>query len=298
MIEVTGFMNDANTGQPITGGTIYAPDETGNPVAVARTDETGSFTTSVPDGTLKVMAVAPGYAATMIDPGEVANQDGIQLSPSSLSADESTGVVQNTTASAIPWWVWVAGAGILIYAVPDGKKKKKKDKISGDLSGYIIPVGIVVGGYLILKNLGLLGGGSSAQDANASAIAKTSAASVQNSLNAAAAAGDPVTLSSAQAAGIATSIFNAGTLSPVDQDTIQNGLIQANSLTDLLMIKQAFGTKQASAADSNMVTNFFNNLTGTYTTYDLDSFVRATLDVNHLATVNGYLSSQNINYQF
>jgi hypothetical protein len=61
---------------------------------------------------------------------------------------------------------------------------------------------------------------------------------------------------------------------------------------------KAFGTKQASAADSNMVTNFFNNLTGTYTTYDLPAFVRATLDTNHIATVNGYLSDQNINYQF
>ena len=162
---------------------------------------------------------------------------------------------------------------------------------AADYEKYIIPVGVVVAGYFILKNLGLFPGNAGA--ANAAGVSTASAAGVANSLAAAKAAGDIATLSAAQAAGIANNIYTAGVADPVDQDTIQSQLIQANTLTDLLNIIQAFGTKQAGGAMCSIFGGFLSNTCGTY---DLPSWVRANLDASHLASVNSYF--QFLNYQF
>jgi hypothetical protein len=164
---------------------------------------------------------------------------------------------------------------------------------AADLEKYIIPVGVVVAGYLVLKNLGLLPGNAGA--ANASSIQSATASGVAQSLQAAKAAGDVATLSASGAASIANNIYNAGVADPVDQDTIENQIIQANTLTDLLNIIQAFGTKQAGGMMCSIFGGFLSNTCGTY---DLAGWVRANCDQAHLNAINGYLSNQGINYQF
>jgi hypothetical protein len=162
-----------------------------------------------------------------------------------------------------------------------------------DYAEYILPVAVVVGGYFILKQFGLFGGGAAA--ANANSITSTSAAGTAAAIAADNAAGGFATINQAQAAAIANSIFNAGVASPVDQDGIVQQIIQANTLQDLLLVVQSFGTKQAGGAMCSLFGGF---LSATCGTYDLPSWVRASLDTAHIATVNGYLSNQGINYQF
>jgi hypothetical protein len=157
---------------------------------------------------------------------------------------------------------------------------------------YIVPAAIVVGGYFILKQFGLFGGGAAA--ANQSNVTSAAAAGTAAAINADKAAGGFATINAAQAAGIANQIFNAGT-DPVDQDTIVRGVIQANTMQDLLLIIQAFGTKQAGGA---MCSIFGGFLSATCGTYDLPSWLRANLDAAHLQSINGYLADQGINYQF
>jgi hypothetical protein len=158
---------------------------------------------------------------------------------------------------------------------------------------YIIPAGIVVAGYLILKNLNLFGGSPAA--ANSAGITSSTASGVASSLATAKASGDFATISASQAAGIANNIYTAGVADPVDMDAIQNQVIQANTLTDLLLIIQAFGTKQAGGAACSIFGGFVSAVCGTY---DLASWIRANLDPSHIQTINTYLSGQNINYQF
>jgi hypothetical protein len=157
---------------------------------------------------------------------------------------------------------------------------------------YIIPAAVVIGGYFILKQFGLFGGGAAA--ANQQSVTSSGAAGTAAAIQADKAAGGFATMNAAQAAGIANEIFNAGA-DPVDQDTIVRGIIQANTLQDLLLIIQAFGTKQAGGT---MCSIFGGFLSATCGTYDLPSWVRATLDTAHILTINGYLSNQGINYQF
>jgi hypothetical protein len=167
-------------------------------------------------------------------------------------------------------------------------------KQTTDYSKYLIPAAVVVGGYFVLKNFGLFGSGN-AGAANSNAITSGNAASVQASLNAAAASGDFPTISAAGAQGLADSIYNAGVSSPVNMDAIQQNIIAANTLTDLLMIVKAFGTKQAGGLACSIFGGFLSNTCGTY---DLNSWVRENLDQSHINSINQYLGMQGINYSF
>lgn len=161
-----------------------------------------------------------------------------------------------------------------------------------DYSKYIIPAAVVVGGYFILKQFGLFGGGAAA--ANQASITESATTGVNQALQNAQASGDFPTINTSEAASIANNIYNAG-LDPVDQDTIVRQVIQANTLTDLLMIIKAFGTKQAGGLACSI---FGGMLSATCGTYDLAGWLRSTLDAAHMQTVNVFLSNQGINYQF
>jgi hypothetical protein len=287
MMTLKAQVTDEGTGQAVPGAIIYTQDDNGNAAAIARGNDLGSFAAGVSENNPTVLVVAPGYAARQVDTGEINDTGNIQLTPLALSGGQATTVIPNNTASAVPWWVWVSGVGLVLYAT-----ETKQSKKIGDASSYILPLGIVIAGYFILSKFGLFG--NSAADQNTASINDTTLKGADDSLAQAQAAGDPVTLTSAEAATIASTIFNAGA-DPVDQGTIQNQIIQANTLSDLLLIIKAFGTKQAGGTACSLFGNF---LSATCTTYTLPSFLRATLDAQHLQTVNGYFSSMGINYQF
>jgi hypothetical protein len=156
---------------------------------------------------------------------------------------------------------------------------------------YILPIGIVVGGYLLLKHFDLFG--DSANTANNSSITDSTAAGVDNSIKAAAAAGDFATLTDSQAAGIANAIFQAGLAH--DASTVKYQIIQANTLTDLLKIIKAFGTKQAAESNFSACSMFGLGCQA----YNLSAWLHTPfMDSDTLRQINGYFSSMNINYQF
>lgn len=154
---------------------------------------------------------------------------------------------------------------------------------------YIVPVALVVGGYLVAKKFGLFG--SEANDNNNSQIDSTTAAGVNAALQAAQNAGDFATLSDSQIAGMASTIYTLGT-SDGDTDTIKYTVIQCNTLTDLLNLIKAFGTKNvATSSFSTCALLGFN-----CTSVNLSGFLRATLTADQMNQINGYFSSMGINY--
>ena len=139
-------------------------------------------------------------------------------------------------------------------------------------------IGAYYGGKAILQHFGLLGTTDPQIAANAASTQQT-ITTLQNQ-------GQSSTLTQAQATGIANTIFNAGTQSTPDSFTIRENLIQANTLLDLMNIKQAFGTRQADCTF----------LSFGCTSFDLDSFVSEKLNVDDRNIANQYFSDQGINY--
>lgn len=155
---------------------------------------------------------------------------------------------------------------------------------------YIIPVGVVVGGYLLLKHFDLFG--DSANTANNTGIDQSTAAGVDASIKAAQAAGDIATITDSQAAGIANAVYQAGI--DHDADTAKYQLIQVNTLTDLLKVIKAFGTKQA--GDSFSMCSMFG--IGCQA-YNLSAWLHTDfMPAVVLNQINSYLSAQGINYYF
>jgi hypothetical protein len=162
---------------------------------------------------------------------------------------------------------------------------------TADYQKYIIPVGAVVAGYLILKHFDLFGSGANTQNNDLNQA--TSAAAVDQSLRDAAAAGDRQILTDAQAAGIANAVFQAG-LSH-DAYTAKVQLIQVDTLTDLLKVIKAFGTRNAAESSFSMCSMFGLDCQN----YNLNAWLHTDfMDDQTLAQINNYLSAQGINYYF
>lgn len=157
---------------------------------------------------------------------------------------------------------------------------------------YILPVGLTVAAYLILKKFGLLGGGASAS--NNAAVLSNEQTTTAAALTTAKAAGSFQTVSDSILSGYATSIYQMGIQGTPDQDNIVYTVINVNTLTDLLRLIQLFATKDVaqSAYDTCSLLGF------NCTALDLGGFLHAVLDQTHIQTINNYLSSQGINYSF
>lgn len=188
-----------------------------------------------------------------------------------------------------PWLI--LGGTIAVLAALSSKGKPKVSGPGGEYAQYILPVGLVIGGYLVLKNFGLLGNNATSQD-NAKTTAQVQA-TTQSSIDQATAAGGFATLSDAQVQGLADDIYTKGIDSTLDQDGIVNDVIQVNTTVDLLKLIQAFGTRNMSTGGV-LCSLFRVNCTAV----DLPSFIKGLLDAAHVQKINGFLSAQQINYQF
>src|ERR1700722_8711123 len=219
--------------------------------------------------------ISPSFDYDTVSPGAASSLDFSSAPGMSGIGDVST------------YLPYIIGAGALALVLSGSKKKVG----STDFSKYILPVGIVVGGYLILTNTGLFG--SNANSGNNASIDTSTSQSVQASLNAAQASGDQATITSAQASGIAAAIYNAG-IDPVNMDAIQSSLMQVKTLTDLLLVIQAFGTKSASGSTWDSCSLLGINCQS----YNLSAWVTLNCDASHLSAINNYFSSQGINYSF
>ena len=210
-------------------------------------------------------------------------------------AEDITTPLPQTASDILAGFYPVKGTGLALIgcaacAAAMGKHQNRVGKI--DYNQFIVPGALLIGGYLLLKNFGIFNNNTSAANAKTDASVKQSTAAA---LNQAAAQGDFATLTDAQCQGIATDIYTQGIATTVNQDQIEHDLIQANTLTDLLKIKQYFGTNPVNTGSwYNWCALFRVNCTAV----DLDTFVKAVLDSDHLNSVNSYLSAQGINYQF
>ena len=159
-------------------------------------------------------------------------------------------------------------------------------RISGnDYSGYILPAGLLIGGYFIAKNFGLFG--SEANAGNNAQIDSTTAAGVAASINQ---DKSNQTLSDATIAGMASSIFALYDGEPSD---IRRIVIQCNTTKDILKLAQAFGTKQISESSFSTCAFFGFNCQSV----NLSGYLRAVLPAAEINVINNYFSAQHINYQ-
>ena len=158
----------------------------------------------------------------------------------------------------------------------------------GKIEDYILPAGLLLGGYLIAKNFGLFGSAdnsgnnssidSSTTNANAASLAQVNAAGVNQ------------TLSQSQINSLATDIYNQAIAN--NQDQIVADISQLENIADMYALKVAYGTKQlASSAFSTCALLGFD-----CQSMDLDTTINQTLDAAHLQAANSYLSSVGINY--
>jgi len=271
-------------GSPSPGG----PSNTGTPVVTPDANFTAV------DAGIDTTQQSPAIDPAMQAPGYIDPASGMQLSfpdqsqanmpmDYSINMDGTAMAGIDTTHLLVP--ALIIGGGLLLF-------KKKKVGAAADYSKYIIPAGLLVGGYFVLKNFNLFGGPSKA---NAQVVSSTSSASIQEAIDKEKAAGGFLTYDAANYASWANDIFTKGLISPIDQDSIVSDIIQANTLLDLLTVKKWFGTREANTGSwlSLCAVAQFN-----CTTLDFDSFVKLALDSAHINKVNGYLNDQNINYHF
>jgi Carboxypeptidase regulatory-like domain len=292
-MQVTGTIIDAETGQPLPGGQIYAADQNGNAVAVARGNEVGSFSLEVPDTSPKIMVVAPGYGAKMIDPGDISSSEPVGLTPMSMSADQPTAVIPNNTASSIPWYVWVAGVGIVVFAAAGSSKNKK----IGDASSYIIPIGILGVVAFLLYKAGLFSGTSTGTGSNNAAAAANISQGTTASLASLSQKGINPTLTPAQAASIANTIFSSGSnLNAASVTTIFDLLGQCQNDADIYLIMQSFGTRQVNNSGWLSTCALLNM---NCDAVDLEGFVTAVLNQvnapgNSVSDLNNFLQNNEL----
>jgi hypothetical protein len=169
-----------------------------------------------------------------------------------------------------------------------------------DYSRFILPLGVVIGGYFLLSNLpNIFKNVFTAPSTSSNNNTVNNAGNVDATIKQLQDAGEIQTISTAEAGGIANQIWSIGSgseLTTGQQDQIRYLVIKANTTLDLLHIIKAFGIKNV-----NHSTFFINtcNLFGVNCeAVDLPSYVRLALSVTEIQGINDYLSAQNINYSF
>jgi hypothetical protein len=279
---------DANSSTGLHSGKLYIDSGSG-PVLLATSDANGNIQADIPESSPNVLITVPGYAPKVIDAGDIEDNQIIPMTASAIEpVSPQGGPAAPSVLSQVPWWVWVGTAGIIIYAGSDSKKKNNV----GDASGYILPIGILIAAYFLLDKFGLFST-TTGTGANNDAATSTIAKGTEQTLTALASSGIVPTLSSAQAASIANTIFNAGlTVNPGSSQgaaTIFNLLAQSQNDADIYLIMQNFGTRKV----SNSAWSLCSLVNLNCDALDLDSFVTAILNE---ANIPG-LTLQDLNYQ-
>lgn len=173
--------------------------------------------------------------------------------------------------------------------------------------GWVGPVAILAGlvgaGYLAYKYL--LPSLQSGNSANNAATTDANAAASSASNAAAAAAGIQPTLNANELANIANQVYSLGknASSISDLSAINDQLTQCNNIADLNGVITAFGTRNIPSGDVTSSFSLCFSLGIGCTSVGLAAFVHtlyAAYDPSgsELQTLNGYFSSQGINYTF
>lgn len=170
--------------------------------------------------------------------------------------------------------------------------------------GWVGPVAILAAlGGLAYVAVKYLLPGPSGNSANNQGATDANAAAAKAAAAAATAAGVQPTLNANEMAGIANEVYTLGANATDGSvlGSMNNQLTQVNNIADLNGVISAFGTKQINATMSSYSMCAIVGLN--CQAMGLQSFVDLIygafdIDGSYKQTLNGYLSSTNINYQF
>ncbi len=164
---IQGRVVDAKSGKPLAGASITIMTKGGQNVGIgtaAGIDGVFSLSDSGIDGNIVAVSYV-GYQTVLYDPGDLVS---VVSSIVALQLKDETLQNVNVDANAATQ----AGGGnilmllvalALIYFSMQGQKKKKM----AGAENYVIPIGVVIGGYFLFKGvLGKLGLGTDKIDAN------------------------------------------------------------------------------------------------------------------------------------
>ena len=117
-MELTGTVVDQSTGKPLANVTIWEIDPDGQAASVIGfSAANGSYDVDVSDPNSNINFVTDGYTGTNIPAAQAVLSDQVLLA-------KDGSVTAKFTLSGVPSWVWVLLAGLGIWFVGDGKKKK------------------------------------------------------------------------------------------------------------------------------------------------------------------------------
>jgi hypothetical protein len=117
-MELTGTVVDQANGKPIANVTIWeiAPDGRSAEI-IGYSDGAGKYDVYINSSASNINFVTDGYTGTNIPAGQALLSDQVLLAKDgALSA--------KFTLSGMPAWIWVLLAGIGIFFLGDGKRKK------------------------------------------------------------------------------------------------------------------------------------------------------------------------------
>lgn len=292
-MRLSGQILHGQTFAPLPGVKIFMYCSTGSNTPIGEVDPTGNFSIDVPNNFQPIVFSAPGFMSVLTDPGTIEDSGRITLTPS--NDDKQMEVVSSAAAQKknIPWWVVVGGGLALASAM-----RKKPRAVGADFSNYVLPVGILIGGYFLISKLGNLFTGDN--NSNNDQITTANEQATQSSINQATSQGIPQTKSDSQLSGAATAVYSIGSKqngpgTNSDQQSIVNTVINSvDTLTDYLKLKYFFGTKKVSTGFLSTCYALGFNCNAV----DLDAFLRLALDEAHIDGLINYFRSQGINYSF
>jgi hypothetical protein len=299
VMTLQGVVYDTSTDQPVSNASLSIVNAAGSSLGGGTAaDGNGIFniTSSLLDSGGKLLVSSVGYSSVIADPSVIASTGmiGLNQSPQTLPAAVVT-PGSNAAANSTNYLPYVLGGGALLLLLGSGSRKKKAiTGINVDWTKIAITGGVLVGGYFagkaILQKLGII----STPNPVTVATTTTQTAALQSAITAAQQTGTAAaTYTQDQYTGWANDIFNlatatSGGVPSSTQDAIVQDVINVNTMVDLQSLISAFGVRSANCLIFGLDCK----------SYDLPSFLKAALDSTHINTINGYLSDQNINYQF
>jgi hypothetical protein len=224
---ITGKVVDVKTGSPLSGATVSVVNASGVPLSVWTTSGVdGRFALENPiiDANL-ILVSYTGYISVICDPstltGLIAPLIGMSVASAASPGEwnESSPAATNSNVSPVTIIIGVVLLGLVLSAI--GKKKKKVSGING-AADYVVPVGILVGGYFLVTTvLNKLGLGTDKIDTSKSA-ADQSAADQQKGAGDSSAANDMSNrnFSDASLTSIATKLTDATSSFNYDYQTL------------------------------------------------------------------------------
>jgi hypothetical protein len=156
------------------------------------------------------------------------------------------------------------------------KKSALQHRKIGGTADYILPLGILGLGVLVLYKMGVLGGtggpgGSGGTGGNNTSLANANTAATTATAAQAAAAGQQPVLSPITLQGIASNVYSLGIADTPDLNQVENLLMQPDNTADLNAVIQYFGTKNVNSSSFNWCAVLDMDCTAV----DLAAFVRA-----------------------